>query len=160
MVRLMKILVPVDFSAPCQAAVDEALFLARRFDASVEFLHVWRPAPLPEDSAPRSLDTFAASEVGHEMRRYLERAEQEGVVACGRLGYGNPEMLILDCAAAFDLIVMGTRGRSAVAHMLEPSTAEHVVRRAPIPVLTIHAPDGAESVAAGIPSVPASATIS
>jgi universal stress protein A len=149
MARLMKILVPVDFSPPCQAAVGEALLLARRFDACVEFLHVWRPAPTPEDSASRSLSTFAASEVGQAMRQYLERAEQEGVVASGRLGYGNPEMLILDSAVGFDLIVMGTRGRSAVSHMLEPSTAEHVVRRARIPVLTIHAADVSDGIAAG-----------
>ena len=36
-----------------------------------------------------------------------------------------------------DLIIVGTNGRRAVAHMLRGSVAEKVVRKAPCPVLTI-----------------------
>jgi nucleotide-binding universal stress UspA family protein len=137
--RLMRILVPVDFSPPSMAAVEEALFLAKRFGASVDLLHVWQPAGAPVDSADSSLSRFAHSDVGPEMRRYLERAEQEDVMAIGRLAAGQPEEMILDCAEDYDLIVMGTRGRGAVSHLIEPSLAEHIVRKATVPVLTIHA---------------------
>jgi nucleotide-binding universal stress UspA family protein len=143
MVRLSRILVPVDFSLPCDAAVEEAFFLARRFDAKVDLLHVWSASPLPEEDSTASLQSFARSDVGHEMRQYLERAEREGVDAHGRLAYGDPEEIILDCAGSYDLVVMGTRGRSGVSHVLRPSVAEHVVRRATVPVLTVHAPEGA-----------------
>jgi hypothetical protein len=37
-----------------------------------------------------------------------------------------------------DLIVMGTHGRSGMAHLLMGSVAEKVVRAAPCPVLTVH----------------------
>src|SRR6185503_9316889 len=40
-----------------------------------------------------------------------------------------------------DLIVMGTHGRKAVAHLLMGSVAERVVRTAPCPVLTVHHPE-------------------
>lgn len=143
MVRLARILVPVDFSPPSDAAVEEAFYLAKRLEASVDLLHVWRSDPLPEDDSTESLRTFARSDVGHEMRSYLERAEREGIDVHGRLAYGDPEALILDCADDYDLIVMGTRGRSGVSHVLRPSTAEHVVRRANVPVLTVHAPPSA-----------------
>jgi nucleotide-binding universal stress UspA family protein len=144
--RLMKILVPVDFSPPAHAAVEEALFLAKRFGASIDLMHVWRSSPSPNDDSPdASLNLFAHSDVGPEMRQYLERAEQEGVVATGRLAYGHPETLILDCAADYDLVVMGTRGRGAMSHLIEPSLAEHVVRRATVPVLTIHAAGAADA---------------
>jgi nucleotide-binding universal stress UspA family protein len=144
--RLMRILVPVNFSPPSHAAVEEAVFLAKRFGASIDLMHVWRPDPSPNDARDSSLSQFARSDVGPEMRKYLERAEEEGVVATGRLACGQPEAIILDCAGDYDLIVMGTRGRGAMSHLLEPSLAEHVVRRAMIPVLTIHAagaPDAA-----------------
>jgi hypothetical protein len=36
---------------------------------------------------------------------------------------------------------MGTRGRKGVAHLLLGSVAEHVVRTAPCPVLTVHHPE-------------------
>ena len=139
MMQMMRILVPVDFSSPSDAAVDEAFFIARRFEASVDLMHVWRPSPSPDDEPATSLSSFARSDVGHEMRKYLERAEAEGVTARGRLAYGDPETLILDCEDEYDLIVMGTRGRGGVSHVLRPSVAEHVVRRATIPVMTIHA---------------------
>jgi universal stress protein A len=143
MVRLSRILVPVDFSAPSDAAVDEAFFIAKRFTASVDLLHVWRPTPSPDDDVPAaSLTSFARTDVGREMRRYLERAEAQAVPARGRLAYGDPETLILECADGYDLIVMGTRGRSAASHLLRPSVAEHVVRRANVPVMTIHAHTG------------------
>src|SRR5439155_26446879 len=142
MARLGKILVPVDFSGPSDAAVEEAFLLARRFDASVDLMHVWRPTPtLDDDSPATSLSSFARSDVGLEMRKYLEQAEEEGVTAHGRLAYGDPEAVILECAADYDMVVLGTRGRSTVSHVLKPSVAEHVVRRAKVPVLTIHSPE-------------------
>jgi nucleotide-binding universal stress UspA family protein len=145
--QLTRILVPVNFSQPSQAAVEEALFLAKKFGASIDLLHVWQSAT-GKESADASLSQFAHSDVGPEMRRYLERAEQEGVAATGRLACGQPEAIILDCAGEYDLIVMGTRGRGAMSHLVEPSLAEHVVRRAPIPVLTIHASGLTEAVRA------------
>ena len=48
-----------------------------------------------------------------------------------------------------DLIVMGTHGRRAVAHLLVGSVAERVVRTAPCPVLTVRQPP-----AAGTKTVP------
>jgi len=40
-----------------------------------------------------------------------------------------------------DLIVMGTNGRTGLRHLLIGSVAEDVVRRAPVPVLTIRVPE-------------------
>jgi nucleotide-binding universal stress UspA family protein len=40
-----------------------------------------------------------------------------------------------------DLIVLGTHGRGAVAHLLVGSVAERVVRTAPCPVLTVRHPE-------------------
>jgi nucleotide-binding universal stress UspA family protein len=44
-----------------------------------------------------------------------------------------------DCAgdAGSDLIVLGTHGRTGLAHLLIGSVAEKVVRKSPVPVLTI-----------------------
>jgi nucleotide-binding universal stress UspA family protein len=51
---------------------------------------------------------------------------------------GPPVSTIVDFAktGAFDLIVMGTHGRTGMAHALLGSVAERVVRMAPCSVLT------------------------
>ena len=53
--------------------------------------------------------------------------------------FGVPflEMIRYAKAKEMDMIVMGTHGRGAIAHMLLGSTAEKVVRKAPCPVLTV-----------------------
>ncbi|MFT5526746.1 MAG: nucleotide-binding universal stress UspA family protein, partial [Pirellulaceae bacterium] len=41
-----------------------------------------------------------------------------------------------------DLIVMGTHGRTGLAHVFLGSVAERTLRTAPCPVLTVKAPEG------------------
>jgi nucleotide-binding universal stress UspA family protein len=53
---------------------------------------------------------------------------------------GEPAVEIVEFAASgrFDLVVIGTRGRTGLRHALLGSVAERVVRRAACPVLTVH----------------------
>jgi nucleotide-binding universal stress UspA family protein len=37
-----------------------------------------------------------------------------------------------------DMIVMGTRGKTGLSHVLLGSVAERVIRRAEVPVMTVH----------------------
>jgi len=55
----------------------------------------------------------------------------------------NPAAEIVEYARTngVDLIVMGTHGRGAIAHLLMGSVAERVVRTAPCPVLTVRNPE-------------------
>jgi universal stress protein A len=52
---------------------------------------------------------------------------------------GPPARAIVEHASAghFDLIVMGTHGRTGLSHALLGSVAERVVQKAPCPVLTV-----------------------
>ena len=55
----------------------------------------------------------------------------------------TPAFAIVEYAGReqIDLIVTGTHGRGAVAHLLMGSVAERVVRTAPCPVLTVRHPE-------------------
>jgi nucleotide-binding universal stress UspA family protein len=60
-----------------------------------------------------------------------------------RIREGSPRTGVLDTArdVGADLIVMGTHGRSGLAHIFFGSVAEHVVRQSQIPVLTVRQRD-------------------
>lgn len=154
MFQLGKILVPVDFSPCSKAALQYAVFLAKGFGSEVEVLHVWEPPRyvIPEVTVQmpgepqRTLREFARSEAGKEMEAFLSDFEGEGEPkVSGRLTSGDPTQAILELVETgqYDLIAMGTHGRTGLSHLFLGSVAEKVVRRATCPVLTIRSPERA-----------------
>ena len=74
----------------------------------------------------------------------LSEEDREKLRATPILRTSNaPAAAIADYAKEerIDLIVMGTHGRGAIAHLLLGSVAERVVRSAPCPVLTVRSPE-------------------
>jgi nucleotide-binding universal stress UspA family protein len=140
---LKRILVPVDFSPCSRAAVEYALFLAERFDATVDVLHVWQEPQTvwePMSMVPPKFNVFAGTRASAEMKAFLSEIEEtmEGIVH-GRLECGDPYRTILEMAGRehYDLLVLGTHGRTGMTHLLLGSLAESVVRKSPCPVLTV-----------------------
>lgn len=74
-----------------------------------------------------------------ELERILADLQEAGVSVEYVARHGSPEQVISEVAKEFgaDLIVMGTHGRTGLRRMLMGSVAEHVVRDAPCPVLTV-----------------------
>lgn len=154
---IKNILVPMDFSECADAALNYATELARRFDAHLQLFHVVAlPVLYPTGSelATAPLFEMTASAEAHARRSLDERAQRLGLPA-GRVDVrtivGMPVTEILDAVQKehIDLIVMGTHGRGMLDHLLLGSVAERVVRKSPVPVLTVHGPvTTAESKAA------------
>lgn len=71
----------------------------------------------------------------------------DGVSVVREIRVGTPFVEIVRYAKSsdVDLIVIGTHGRSGLAHVLLGSTAERVVRKAPCPVLSVR-PEGHDFV--------------
>ena len=147
MLSLSKMLVPVDFSDGSKVAVDYAVALGKVFHSVVTLFHVQElPGSMNAivPGADKVIDT--ANEHGAAIHR-LEalRAEvrrdfdvEMPVVVLS----GSPEREIVaySLGGRFDMIVMGTHGRTGVKRVLMGSVAEAVVRRALCPVLTVHLP--------------------
>ena len=149
--RITRILVPTDFSPASDAAFDYALVIASRFGASLHLLHVlddplvvgqtWGSevyiGSLP--TMRESLSQAAAAKLAH----VVAQAEAKGIAARSDVRVGRPAEMIRDAAEkeAVDLIVMGTHGRTGMAHLVMGSVAERMLRDAPCPVLTVRAGD-------------------
>ena len=143
--NISRILVPTDFSAPSNAALEFAKTLAARFGASLQLLHVLEDPYLiaafaPEVYAPPPPGLRESSLAGAQkvLAAQLTEGEQEQFGTTTTVLFGAPAQEIVDYAAThgIDVIVMGTHGRSGLAHLMMGSVAERVVRAAPCPVLT------------------------
>jgi nucleotide-binding universal stress UspA family protein len=135
------ILVATDFGPAAQLALEYASVLARRFDASMRVLYVAEP-PMAFGSelagAPATFDNERAIEEGQRrMTATLALLDRGDVI--GQVLVGRPAEKIVEYADDHDvdLIVMGTHGRRALAHLIMGSVAERVVRTATCPVFTI-----------------------
>jgi nucleotide-binding universal stress UspA family protein len=142
-----KILVPIDFSTHSDQAIEAALDIAKRYEASITLVNVFEPIALafPEGSgiyASLSLADFMVDlEKELEKKRAATAAKSgRAIQAVQRTGHPPHEIVDLASSGGFDLIVMGTQGRTGLAHMLIGSVAERVVRTAPCAVLTVHRP--------------------
>jgi nucleotide-binding universal stress UspA family protein len=141
---LKRILVPTDFTDPSNEALETAIELARGSGATLDLVHVAveaaYPLPPPIDVATLPLD----------MDRVLDRsdqglaAEEKRVRAAGLacetttlVGRADTEIVNRARGTHADLIVMGTHGRSGLAHALFGSNVDRVVQHAPCPVLIV-----------------------
>jgi nucleotide-binding universal stress UspA family protein len=127
------ILHPTDFSVHADLAFALAGSLARASDSRLLLLHVM---PIPLLHTKR----YYREEVEAALRR--RRADGDRVAVEHRLQEGEAASGILDVAqeSRCDLIVMGTQGRTGLNRLMMGSVAEHVVRSAPCPVVTVKAP--------------------
>jgi universal stress protein A len=144
---IRKILVPVDFSEPSQAALSYAAEFAKPFGASIDLLHVWEiPSFMParalaiEGSADLALVDLVKQNAERELDQFVAAARARGIaVHEARSEPGSPAHAIVERARedGYDLIILGTHGRTGLSHVLIGSVAERVVRHARCPVLSI-----------------------
>jgi universal stress protein A len=139
-----KILVPVDFSMHSAEATRVAADLAKRFDASLTLAYVYDPlayalpdgfAMMPQPEIDRLLEALRA-QLSASQRMALE-AGAPRVDAKLLQGFVAGQIVEFAGRGEFDLIVMGTHGRTGLQHLVMGSTAERVVRLASCPVLTV-----------------------
>ncbi|HZL99779.1 MAG TPA: universal stress protein [Planctomycetota bacterium] len=125
-----RILVALDFSESNAHTVAVAADLAAAFKARLELAHVVPLSGLGEAEARAAMETFAVPGApGLVGARSVVKAL-------------SPDLGLLQLARerGADLIVVGTHGRSGLAHIRLGSTAERVVQHATCPVLTVRDP--------------------
>ena len=141
---ISRILVPLDFSVPSERALGYATTLAAQFGATLRLLHVVEPlnaAALAGEGYLITLPELTDSMVKDARRRLADYRDiaPPGLVIETDVTMGPPATTIAEVARAqkCDLIVMGTHGRTGLAHLFMGSVAERVTRLAPCPVLTV-----------------------
>lgn len=150
---IKRILVPLDFSANSELALDYARAMARRFGALLHLVHVCEVPAMVSDPLEACAFRYGnrGQRLGDEAERLLIELEERlpDVRVSTEVLFGNPARCIVAAANVdrADLIVMGAHGRGPLMRVLMGNVAERVVRTASCPVLTVPEPRETEPVA-------------
>lgn len=138
-----KIMCPVDYSPGSKEALRTAATMAAESGAELVIIHAWDPLFTAGADLGLTADLMGELRTAVEEGLALWRADAEKLGARRVTSVfltGSPWNEIVRAARndpAFDLIVMGTHGRTGLKHVLIGSVAEKVVRHADCPVLVV-----------------------
>lgn len=137
-----KILIPTDGSDYTKKAIKKGLELAKVLDAEVTALYVVDQTSFinfPMDSTIVSVYSLLEKEGKDAVDYVKSEGDKLGVPVNVKIEEGSPSRKVIEASKQFDLIVMGTLGRTGVSKLLLGSVAEKVVRFAECPVLVVRA---------------------
>ena len=146
----------MDFSPHAERAFSYATTLAQRFSATLGLVHVvedpfvtaaWNSEVCVPNVGELLEGLIANAE--YRLARLRRSARAHGLTVETAVMSGKPAQAIVERAkdGGFDLIVMGTHGRTGLFHVVMGSVAARVLRSAPCPVLTVRAAAGAGETA-------------
>jgi nucleotide-binding universal stress UspA family protein len=145
------IVVGVDGSASSRAALVWALAEARLRGSTLRAVHAWMIPAMGSGEAPWALIPpgnyvdVSADEIEKATHEALDReiAAVDGPagVAIERFVDEGPAAdVIVDASKDAELVVVGSRGRGAIATLVLGSTSQQVIHQATCPVVVVRAP--------------------
>ncbi len=152
MIQIQRIVVPMDFSECSRRGLKYAAALAERFGSEIVLVHaIEAPLNLPPqtlvrldpEGPPMPIMEYVREAADRRLNALLAELDLVHVKARGVIEVGDVRDVLLEHAKSLgaDMIVMGTNGRKGLRHLLIGSVAEDIVRRSPVPVLTIRSPE-------------------
>lgn len=143
--KIQNIAVATDFSETANSAVKQAAKLAAKYRAKLTLVHARvlyedDPSRLPEKMKKlKSQTDRIEADLLERLQNHDGTGDHEDIHCEVIRGYSAPSALLNYFSDQnFDLIVIGTHGRTGIGHFLIGSVVEKIVRYAKSPVLTIH----------------------
>lgn len=139
------LVIATDGSDSAERAIEIAVDVAERFDATVHALSVIDVREI--ESVPESVEQSLRQALTDQSTRAVETVKDHTRPTIETsVREGRPATEILNCVREVDAdaVVTGTRGRHGEHHFLIGSVAERVVNTCPVPVLTVRQLDDDE----------------
>lgn len=146
MIKLKKILCPIDFSECSIYALSYAIDLSTKERASLYLMHVIETHISDMGDILKQIDLLLDDKQIDNLRMRLTNLIPDNIRTNIHIQpiveKGIPSVEIIKTAKdnQIDIIIMGTHGRTGLEHILIGSVAERVIRSAPCPVLSIRLP--------------------
>jgi universal stress protein A len=149
--KIKTLLVPYDFSEYAAYALTWAVELAKQYQAKLILFHA---VPVfARTGYPEGMFLLDLSKIEMEAIADADKRLREVIASTGLTGSVETRVVVGDavweiCQAAerehADLVIMGSHGRTGLAHVVLGSVAERVVRHAACPVLVARKPSETE----------------
>lgn len=137
MYRVTRILIPCDFSPSSEASLRHACDMATTSDAELHLLHVVSEPPILLGRSEPESERLLLARVGLDRLLDPQIFVNRTVVRDAVIGTPYREICRYAQQHDIDLIVMGTHGRSGLAHLAMGSVTEKVLHAAPCPVMIV-----------------------
>ena len=136
MVSIKRILIPTDVIDCAKISAYYALTIAEKLGTAVQCLFVFDYNSLTSLKFPDT-EEYIRETCDKMVNEIVEMGKKHNVEVGPVTGTGDPANYIISISGDYDLIVMGTVGRTRLAHALMGSVAEKTVRLAKCPVLVV-----------------------
>jgi len=148
MMEIKKILFPCDLTESSSKMLPYVLSLSEKYNSMIYLFHVIQEldtwgSDYIDDVPHVVLDKFQ-QEASEGAEKAMDRVCKERLQGCPnfqrKIVSGDPatEILKMIESEGIDLVVMGTHGRKGLEHTIFGSVAENVVKKSPVPVLTVN----------------------
>jgi nucleotide-binding universal stress UspA family protein len=149
MMEMKKILFPCDVTENSSKILPYVLSVSEKYDSTIYLLHVvpdlqkWAKEYISHTSPYASLDMFK-KEALEGVEKAMDRVCEEQFQSCPnfqrRVVSGDPATEILKTIETedIDMVIMATHGRKGLEHIIFGSVAENVVKKSPVPVMTVN----------------------
>jgi nucleotide-binding universal stress UspA family protein len=138
--KISKILLPLDGSKNSRRGLETAITLARSCGATITGIYSIYAPPHSEFKGIGSVEKAFNAKIKQWMDEAKILAAQNGVVFTNKIVRGEIGYNIIKAAhgkAKFDMIVMGSRGRSTTKEIFFGSVSNYVVHTSKIPVVIV-----------------------
>lgn len=146
------LLVPTDFSASADAALNHAVTMAERFQATIHLLHVVNDPGAGLyglGDAKAQIDRLKARAESQAQQRLQDIVQDTAAVDIHTNVAQRVDVGVADAIQEYvgtqniDLVVMGTHGRGGLGRLVLGSVANTLIRRSTCPVMTVRERDKA-----------------
>ena len=145
MIEIKKILFPLDLTENSSKILPYVLSVSEKYNSQIYLLHVvqdlnkWGKLYVPHPS----MDKFQEEAIKNA-KKAMDKICENQLQSCPNFqkrvvsGDTVDEILKIIESESIDLLIMGTHGRKGLEHVIFGSVAENVIKKSPVPVLSIN----------------------
>lgn len=138
---IKRIFCPVDFSDASKRALSNAILLASKTGAELKLISVYEPIDIISRRISADLDDYnqkSRASYEEQLERFLKDFNFDKIKFSSEVLMGKPEEVILDelNKKHYDLLLMGTTGRTALSRILVGSVTEKVIEECLVSFIT------------------------